>query len=804
MTDSPSTFNAAENAPLVAPNFITEIIERDLSTGKYPRIVTRFPPDPSGYAHLGHIFASFLDFNTAQQYGGQFNLRMDDTNPEIVRQEYVDAMRDDLAWMGLDWGEHFYHASDYFDRYYEFAEQLVRQGDAYVDSVSAAEMSRLRGNAHTPGTPSPYRERSVEENLDLLRRMKAGEFSNGEHVLRGKIDLSSPNMKLRDPVLYRIVKHPHYRQGEKWCIYPAYDFQHPLQDALEGVTHSMCSLEFSDNRAIYDWLMEKTGFDPRPHQYEFGRRGLEYTITSKRKLRRLVEEGKVSGWDDPRMPTIRAQRRLGVTPEAIRAFARQIGVSRTNRTVDISVYENAVRDDLNHRAPRVMAVTDPVRVTLTNVQDGQMLSLPYWPFDVVRDSPDGLVALPTGERVKPELAVRDVPFTRELYIEREDFNPEPPKGFKRLTPGGTVRLRGAGIIRADDFQTDDAGQVTHIDATLLGEDAKAGGVIHWVSATQGVPAEFRLYDRLFRVPHPEGENETDDDDSAGMSEHEAENEAAPVDAGYMRYLTPDSLRVTRGFVEPSVLKDPADTRYQFERQGYFWRDPVLSREDALVFGRIITLKDTWAKEQKEQKAESKKVEKSRGQEVEGTAPRAPRPAHQLTPEQETEVTRLTALGAAEADARTIARDETLLAFVGGAVQDATFAQVASWTVNDLAGGLRAGEVKVPAADLAPLAGMLSAGKITTRVARDALARAAVSGDAPLSIIEREGLNTGMSDEDLQRAIQGVLDANPDKVEAYRGGKTALMGFFTGQVMRATGGKADPQKVAEALGAALKG
>ena len=804
MTESPSTFNAAENAPLVAPNFITEVIERDLSTGKYPRIVTRFPPDPSGYAHLGHIFASFLDFNTAQQYGGQFNLRMDDTNPEIVRQEYVDAMRDDLAWMGLDWGEHFYHASDYFDRYYEFAEQLVRQGDAYVDSVSAAEMSRLRGNAHTPGTPSPYRERSVEENLDLLRRMKAGEFSNGEHVLRGKIDLSSPNMKLRDPVLYRIVKHPHYRQGEKWCIYPAYDFQHPLQDALEGVTHSMCSLEFSDNRAIYDWLMEKTGFDPRPHQYEFGRRGLEYTITSKRKLRRLVEEGKVSGWDDPRMPTIRAQRRLGVTPEAIRAFARQIGVSRTNRTVDISVYENAVRDDLNHRAPRVMAVADPVRVTLTNVQDGQTLSLPYWPFDVVRDSPDGLVALPTGERVKPELAVRDVPFTRELYIEREDFNAQPPKGYKRLTPGGTVRLRGAGIIRADDFQTDDAGQVTHIDATLLGEDARAGGVIHWVSATQGVPAEFRLYDRLFRVPHPEGENETDDDDSAGMSEHEAENEAAPVDAGYMRYLTPDSLRVTRGFVEPSVLKDPADTRYQFERQGYFWRDPVLSREDALVFGRIITLKDTWAKEQKEQKAESKKVEKSRGQEVEGTAPRAPRPAHQLTPEQETEVTRLTALGVAEADARTIARDEALLAFVGGAVQDATFAQVASWTVNDLAGGLRAGEVKVPAADLAPLAGMLSAGKITTRVARDALARAAVSGDAPLSIIEREGLNTGLSDEDLQRAIQGVLDANPDKVEAYRGGKTALMGFFTGQVMRATGGKADPQKVAEALGAALKG
>lgn len=799
MTDTPFTPDHAEKTPLVAPNFITEVIERDLNAGKYPKIVTRFPPDPSGYAHLGHIFASFLDFNTAQQYGGQFNLRMDDTNPEIVKQEYVDAMRDDLAWMGLDWGTHFYHASDYFDRYYEFAEQLVKQGDAYVDSVSAAEMSRLRGNAHTPGTPSPYRERSVEENLDLLRRMKAGEFGNGEHVLRGKIDLSSPNMKLRDPVLYRIVKHPHYRQGDKWCIYPAYDFQHPLQDALEGVTHSMCSLEFSDNRAIYDWLMEKTGFSPRPHQYEFGRRGLEYTITSKRKLRRLVEEGKVSGWDDPRMPTIRAQRRLGVTPEAIRAFARQIGVSRTNRTVDISVYENAVRDDLNHRAPRVMAVLDPVKVTLTNVQEAKTLSLPYWPFDVVQGSPDGLVARPGGQRVTPEEAVRDVPLTRDIYIEREDFNPEPPRGFKRLTPGGNVRLRGAGIVRADDFQTDDAGNVTHISATLLGEDARAGGVIHWVSAAEGVPAEFRLYDRLFRVPHPEGENEADDDDSAGISDHDAESEAAPVDAGYMRYLTPDSLKVTRGFVEPSVLKDPADTRYQFERQGYFWRDPVDSREAALVFGRIITLKDTWAKETQKAEAPQKAPKAQKAE----TKPRTDAAkAQALTPEQEAEVTRLKSLGAAEGDARTIARDDALLAFVKAAVQDASFAQVASWAVNDLAVGLRAGEVKVKAADLAPLAELLSDGKVTTRIARDALARAATTGDAPVTIIEREGLNAGLSDEDLQKAVQDVMHAHPDKVEAYRGGKTALMGFFTGQVMRATGGKAEPQKIAEALNAAL--
>ena len=802
MTDAPKPDT---DAPLVAPNFITEVIEKDLESGKYPKVVTRFPPDPSGYAHLGHVFASLLDFNTAQQYGGQFNLRMDDTNPELARQEYVDSMADDLKWLGLDWGEHFYYASDYFDRYYEYAEQLIRQGDAYVDSVSAEEMSRLRGNATTPGTPSPYRGRSVEENLDLLRRMKAGEFSDGEHVLRAKIDLSAPNIKLRDPVLYRIVNKPHFRTGDTWKIYPAYDFEHPLQDAIEGVTHSMCSLEFIDNRAIYDWLMEKLGFDPRPHQYEFGRRGLEYTITSKRKLRQLVQEGKVSGWDDPRMPTLRAQRRLGVTPEAMRAFASQIGVNRTNRTVDLAVYENAVRDDLNWRAPRVMAVLEPLRVTLTNLDAPQTLSLPYWPYDVVRDSPDGLVSLPTGERVDPEKAVRDVPLTRELYIERSDFEVDPPKGFKRLTPGGTVRLRGAGIIRADEVETDESGQVTHIKASLVGEETGAKGVIHWVSAEHALPAEFRLYDRLFRVPNPEGDNEDVDDDSAGPSEHEAEHEEAPVSAGFMRYLTPDSLQVRQGFVEPSVANDPQDTRYQFERQGYFWRDPVDSRADALVFGRIITLKDTWAKEAQKaeggkQKAERQNVETSkRGNEKAADTPAKAQP---LTPEQDAEFSRLTALGAAEGDARTVAKDPALLAFLAGAVQDTTFGQVASWTVNELVAGLRSGTVKVKAADLAPLAAQYAEGRLPARVARDALARAAATGDAPLDIIEREGLNAGLSAEELQKAVAEVLSANPDKVEAYRGGKTALLGFFTGQVMRATGGKADPQQLAEALKAAL--
>lgn len=809
MTAPDSTPPAAgDHAPRVAPNFITEIIERDLQSGKYPQVVTRFPPEPSGYAHLGHIFASFLDFQTAAQYGGRYHLRLDDTNPELATQEYADAIADDLRWLGWDWGEHLYYASDHFEQYYAYAEQLVQQGDAYVDSVTGDEMARLRGDARTPGTPSPYRDRTPEENLDLLRRMRAGEFADGAHVLRAKIDLSSPNMKLRDPVLYRILRGHHYRAGDAWCIYPMYDFQHPIQDALEGVTHSMCSLEFVDNRAIYDWLMEKLGFNPRPHQYEFGRRGLEYTITSKRKLRRLVEAGAVNGWDDPRMPTLRAQRRLGVTPEAVRAFAAQIGVSRTNRTVDLSVYENAVRSDLNHRAPRVMAVLDPLPVTLENLTEAQTLSLPYWPFDVVRDSPDGLVALPDGERVAPEVAVRDVPLTRELVIERDDFNPEPPRGFKRLTPGGTVRLRGAGIIRADRFDVDDSGQVTRVYATLLGEDARAGGVIHWVSAEQGVPAEFRLYDRLFRVPNPEAANPEDTQAEPIAPDFDPEeigheDETKPLDAGFMAFLNPTSLRVTRGLVEPSVTRDPAGTRYQFERQGYFWRDPVDSREDALVFGRIITLKDAWAKATQKTDAPAKAPRPARAQapkpeQAEKAAPAA------LTPEQEAEVTRLTGLGVPDAEARTLARDAALLAFLGGAATDGTFAQVASWTANDLAPGLRAGEVRVPAADLAPLAALLSEKKVTTRVAREVLARTAQTGEAPAAIIERENLAGGLSEDALNAAIAQVMADNADKVDAYRGGRTALLGFFTGQVMRATGGKADPATLNAALQAALNG
>ncbi|GAA4010667.1 glutamine--tRNA ligase/YqeY domain fusion protein [Deinococcus rubellus] len=780
----------------MAPNFITEIMARDLESGKYPQIVTRFPPEPNGYAHLGHTFASFLDFQMAAQFGGTYHLRMDDTNPEGESQEFADAIQDDLRWLGWDWGDKLFYASDNFEAYYQYAVKLIELGKAYVDSVSGSEMAQLRGSAFEVGTPSPYRGRTVTENLDLFARMRAGEFADGAHVLRARIDLSSPNMKLRDPVLYRILRAHHYRQGDGWCIYPMYDFQHPLQDALEGVTHSLCSLEFVDNRAIYDWLMETLDFEPRPHQYEFGRRSLEYTVVSKRKLRRLVQEGHVSGWDDPRMPTLRAARRLGVRPQAIKAFASAIGVSRTNRTVDLAVYENAVRDDLNPNAPRVLAVIEPLPVTLSNLE-ARTLHLPYWPDDVVQASPDGLVALPGGGRVKPDEAVRAVALSDTIYIERQDFSLTPPRGFKRLRLGGVVRLRGAGLIRADEVILDEAGQVSGLKATWLGEDSgdlKPAGVVHWVDAASALSAEFRLYDRLFSVPNPEGSNPDDILPHFDPEQPGHEDTTQPISTDFLRFLNPESLKVTRGFVEKSVAADPPGTRYQFERQGYFWPDPDDSRPDALVFNRIITLRDAWGKldtanrprtEPKPARAEQKKAE-----------------TPTLTPEQAAEVARLRVLGVAEAEAVVLARDPLLGAYFGSTTRQAP--QVAAWVVNDLSAALRAGEVKLQASDLPALAELLGSGEISSRIAKDVLTESLESGEAPAGIVARRGLKVMSDTGVLDVIIERVLAANPGKLTEYRGGRTGLLGFFTGQVMRESGGQADPQAVGALLKAKLDG
>lgn len=550
----------------VSPNFITEIIDADLAQGRYAKVVTRFPPEPNGYLHIGHAKSIALNFGLALDYGGECNLRFDDTNPETENAEYVEAMKRDIQWLGYRWARERY-ASDYFEQLYACAVELVREGKAYVDSLTDEEISTYRGTISTPGKASPYRSRSVEENLDLFARMRKGEFPGGAHVLRAKIDLASPNMKLRDPVLYRIVHASHYRTKDVWVIYPMYDFAHPLSDAIEGISHSLCTLEFENNRAIYDWLVEslrgKCGIpsSPRPYQYEFARLNLDYTVLSKRKLIKLVETQQVRGWDDPRMPTIAGLRRRGITPEAIRDFSNRIGVAKANSRVDLATFEAAVRDDLNQRAPRVLAVLRALKVVLTNYPHGRVESLaaPYWPPDV------------------RQAGSRTVPFSRELYIERDDFLEHPPKGFYRLTPGGRVRLRHAYVIQCEGVMKDSSGNVVEVhctyDPATLNQPPAQGpvkGIIHWVSAAHAIRAEMRLYDRLFSVSDPD---------------------AGDIATG----LNPNSLTVAQGYVEPSVLQDSPQIRYQFERLGYFWRDPVESTAPSLVFNRIVSLRDSWAK-----------------------------------------------------------------------------------------------------------------------------------------------------------------------------------------------------------------
>src|SRR5690606_39206349 len=481
-------------------DFLRNIVAEDLRSGKHDFIVTRFPPEPNGYLHIGHATSIVLNFGIAAETGGRCHLRFDDTNPETEDMIYVESAIDLIRWLGYDWGDHLYFASDYFDRMYAFAEHLIREGKAYVDSLDEEQIREYRGTVTEPGRPSPYRARSVEENLDLFRRMRNGEFPDGAHVLRAKLDMSSPNMLLRDPILYRIRHAAHYRTGDRWCVYPMYDFAHPIEDAIESITHSFCTLEFENNRPLYDWVVDNiprggpVGIpeNSRPRQYEFARRNFEYTITSKRKLLQLVREGKVSGWDDPRMPTLAGLRRRGFTPESIRNFCETIGVARAANRVDLGKRVFAIRDDLSTKAPRVLCVLDPLRVVLTNFPEGEVehLDAPYFPHDVGREGS------------------RKLPFSRVLYIDREDFREDPPKGYYRLSPGAEVRLRYAYIIRCDEVVHDESGRVVELrcsyDPQTRGGKAPGGktirGTIHWVSAAEAIPCEVRLYDRLFNVP----------------------------------------------------------------------------------------------------------------------------------------------------------------------------------------------------------------------------------------------------------------------------------------------------------------
>lgn len=551
------TMNEADARPT---NFIRQIIDEDLATGKHNSVQTRFPPEPNGYLHIGHAKSICLNFGIAKDYQGKCNLRFDDTNPVKEDIEYINSIQKDVQWLGFQWEGSIHYSSDYFDQLYQYAIELINKGLAYVDELSAEEIREYRGTLKEPGKNSPYRSRSVEENLALFEKMRAGGFEEGKACLRAKIDMASPFIVMRDPVLYRIKFAEHHQTGNKWCIYPMYDFTHCISDALENITHSLCTLEFQDNRRLYDWVLDNITIPCHPRQYEFSRLNLEYTVMSKRKLNQLVTENIVNGWDDPRMPTISGLRRRGYTAESIREFCLRIGVTKQENNVEMAALESCIRDDLNENAPRAMAVIDPVRLVIENMPEGEeILIAPNHPN-------------------KPEMGTREVPFSREIYIDRADFKEEANRQYKRLVLGKEVRLRNAYVIKAERVEKDEQGEITTIyctyDAETLNKDPADGrkvkGVIHWVSIPHAIPAEIRLYDRLFSVPNPAAEDD------------------------FLSTINPESLVIREGFVERSLKDAVIEKAYQFEREGYFCADK-LSTADKLVFNRTVGLRDTWAK-----------------------------------------------------------------------------------------------------------------------------------------------------------------------------------------------------------------
>jgi glutaminyl-tRNA synthetase len=784
----------------VSPNFVTEVVDRDLRTGRVSAVVTRFPPEPNGYLHIGHAKAICLDFGIARDYGGRVHLRMDDTNPTTEDPAYVAAIERDVRWLGFDWDELRY-ASDYFERFYALAEQLIERGDAYVDGRDEATVRSSRGTVTEPGTASADRDRGVAENLDLFRRMRAGEFADGSYVLRAKIDLASPNMILRDPVLYRIKHAHHYRTGDTWCIYPLYDFAHPLSDAIEGITHSLCTLEFDNNRAIYDWLVERLFDEPRPRQYEFARLQLDRTVLSKRKLIALVREGFVDGWDDPRMPTLAGVRRRGVPPAALRAFVDAVGVTKANSRTDPALLDHTVRDALNTTAPRVMAVLDPVELLLDD-PDGELAGIdgvdaPSFPDDVV------------AQVESAAAASRLVPLGLRLWIERDDVALDPAPGFKRLAPGRAVRLRHAVVVVCERVDTDAAGRVTRVHARVvpgsLGRNppgVKVWAAIHWVDGATALPSTFRLYDHLFAVPDPD------------------------ADGDFRQHLNPTSLELRHGFVEPSVAADGSDTRYQFERLGYFWRDraeeQAVDPDGAPVWNRIVTLKDGRPAPTAGPGSDGARVEAPAAAPEAGTVARrageatttdpapsaggpAPDPLAGLEPGARARAEAWRALGIDAVEAALSAEPPLSDLLEGAIAAGAPAATAATWVAQDTRRELRRHgslPAELDGAALAELLRLLAEGTLHTGSAREVWAAVAAGEGRPREIVDRRGL-ARIDDADTLRATAvAAVAAHPDEAAAYRAGKSALFGFFVGQVMRATGGRADPQAVQAAVRTAL--
>lgn len=755
-------------------DFIREMIRADVAAGKNGgKVVTRFPPEPNGWLHIGHAKAICIDFGVAREFGGRCHLRMDDTNPTTEDMEYVRAIQRDVKWLGFDWGEHFYYASDYFDRFYELGQLLIRRGRAYVCDLSEEEFSKsYRGTITEPGKVSPFASRSVEENLDLFRRMKEGEFKDGERVLRARIDMASPNMKMRDPPLMRIKHAHHFRTGDKWCIYPLYDYAHCLEDSFEGVTHSLCTLEFESARELYDWVIQATEVPHVPRQTEFARLNITYTVMSKRKLLQLVEQKHVSGWDDPRMPTVAGLRRRGYTPEAIRAFCSRIGVAKNISTVDIALLEHTVREDLDRRSPRVMAVLDPIELVVDSWEGDTLdeLEAGYWPAG----TEPGEGAARTGSR--------KVPFSRVLYIERDDFAEDPPKGWHRLAPGKRVRLRHAFIVQCTTVEKDAAGRVVRVhcthDPATRGGNARPGekvdGTIHWVSASHAVDVEARIYDRLFTVENP-----------------------GDGDADYLTQMNPRSLVVAKAKAEPALATAKPGEHYQLERVGFFVVDED-TKSGAVVLNRTVQLKDSWQKQvAASAPAPSKKAP---APPVSKPAEKKPEKVVELSPEA---VTLRDAYGLSPETAKVLAQEAALkTVFESGVKADAKAAKaIATLLANDVLGELRARKldaVPFDGAAVAELASLVADGTISSAQTKEVLAAMFAGGTSPKAIVAERGLAQIATTDALAPIVDEVLSSNADAVGRYKAGNANVFGALVGMVMKKSGGRANAKLVKELL------
>ncbi len=737
-------------------DFLRSIVEEDLKSGKYNEVITRFPPEPNGFPHIGHAKSICINFGIASDYKGHCNLRMDDTNPTKEDTKYVEALKDAVQWLGFDWGENVYFTSDYFSKIHEYAVQLIKMGKAYVDSVDEEEMRELRGTVTQEGKRSQYASRSVEENLALFEKMKNGEFKDGEHVLRAKIDMGAANMKMRDPLLYRIRHAHHFRTGDEWCIYPMYDFAHCLSDYIEGVSHSICTLEFENNRDIYNWVLDTLGLElPRPYQHEFARLGINYTVMSKRKLLELVEEGVVSGWDDPRMPTIAGYKRRGYTKESILNFCDQIGVAKANSMVDVAQLEFCIRDDLNRKVPRVLAVLDPLKVTIVNYEGSEVIDAPYYPHDV------------------PKEGSRDLPFSNELYIERDDFCENPPKGYFRLTPTQPVRLRHGYIITCKEVIKDENGKVVELKVEY-NADSKSGSdtsgikvksAIQWVSAAQAIKAEVRVYDRLYASEAPEG----------------------------MEDLNSNSLTVIKNtLIEPAIVSEKIDERFQFERQGYFYADPIDYTTEKPVFNKIVGLKDSWGKKETKPKEKVESKKQANKVQIKGEV-EAMNEAQQSLFDKYTNEYNLNA-----EVSNIIARDEKLSSFYAESLKELNSpVALANIIVTEVARELKEksiDELKFTASQIAQLVKMLDEKTISSKIAKQVFEEMVKTGDNPSKIVEDKGLVQISDPAVILPIIDEVISKNPDNVEKFKAGNNKLLGFFVGQTLKATGGKANPQVV----------